>query len=54
MAVHAAGLELVAERRLVHEDVHADGEEDCHEDTGVDLRVREELVEAELRRATSL
>ena len=54
VTVGAAGLELVAEGRLAHHHINADGKDDGDEDTAVDLRVREELVEAHLRRGNAV
>ena len=54
MTVGAAGLELVAEGRLAHHHINADGKDDGDEDTAVDLRVREELVKAHLRRGNAV
>ena len=54
MTVGAAGLELVAEGRLAHHHINADGKDDGDEDTAVDLRVREELIKAHLRRGNAV
>ena len=54
MTVGAAGLELVAEGRLAHEHIDADGKDDGDENTAVDLRVREDLVKAHLRRGDAV
>ena len=40
MAVGAAGLQFVAQRSLGHEDVHGDGQQNGHQNTGVDLESR--------------
>ena len=48
MAVGAAGLQLVAQRGLGHEDVHGDGQQNGHQNTGVDLRAGEQLIQPQL------
>src|SRR5699024_6011594 len=50
VAVAAAGLELIAQGRLVHQDVHEHGDEGGDEDAAVDLGVGEEDVEPHLGR----
>ena len=48
MAVGAAGLQFVAQRSLGHEDVHGDGQQNGHQNTGVDLRAGEQLIQPQL------
>ena len=50
MAVAAAGLELVAEGGLLHDDIHHDRQQDRQQNAGVDLRAGEQLVQPQLRR----
>ena len=48
MAVGAAGLQLIAEHRLLHDNVHHDGQNDGHQNTGIDLGAGEQLIQSQL------
>ena len=48
MTVGAAGLQLIAQGGLVHQDVHGDGDDDGNENAAVDLRAGEDGVQPQL------